>query len=471
MSITRSRKLRYYSYQEFDVQEHIRIDISKLTTRVDALLALYREKTAILGVIGLGYVGLPLSLAAARAGFKVIGFDINTERVTRINKGEAVIKHITPETIASCIRSDKFEATDDFSRLQEADVIMIAVPTPLSKQREPDLSYVVNTTQSIAKTLRHDQLIILESTTYPGTTRQLMRPILETTGLISGQDFFLAFSPEREDPGNPKFETSTIPKVVGGDGPEASTLACAIYSEFIAKTVRVLSPDIAEAVKLTENIFRSVNIALMNELKVVYESMGISIWEVIEAAKTKPFGYMPFYPGPGLGGHCIPIDPFYLTWKAREYNISTKFIELAGEINTAMPQYVIERTALALDQTYGRGLKGSRILVVGLAYKKNIDDMRESPSLRLLQLLDTRGALADYHDPYIPAVTPTREYCELLGRKSAHLDDIHNYEAVIISTDHDCVDYAEIVSRARVIVDTRNACGSRGLHSDKIFMA
>ena len=451
------------------MQEHS--IISKLTPRVEALLSLYREKKAILGVIGLGYVGLPLSLAAARAGFKVIGFDINTERVTRINNAEAVIKHIAPETIASCIRSGKFEATDEFSRLAEADVIMIAVPTPLSKQREPDLSYVENTTKSIAKTLRHDQLIILESTTYPGTTRELMRPILEATGLLSGQDFFLAFSPEREDPGNPKFETSTIPKVVGGDGPDASTLACAIYSEFIAKTVRVLSPDIAEAVKLTENIFRSVNIALMNELKVVYDCMGISIWDVIEAAKTKPFGYMPFYPGPGLGGHCIPIDPFYLTWKAREYNISTKFIELAGEINTAMPQYVIDRVALALDQTFGRGLKGAKILVVGLAYKKNIDDMRESPSLRLLQLLDARGALADYHDPFIPAVTPTREYHELLGREFAKLADVCNYDAVIISTDHDCVDYADIVARAKLIVDTRNACGSRGLHSDKIFMA
>jgi len=385
------------------VQEYIRNDLSQLSPRVEALLANYREKKAILGVIGLGYVGLPLSLAAARAGFKVIGFDINPERVTRINNGEAVIKHIAPEAIASSISSQKFAATNDFSRLREADVIMIAVPTPLSKQREPDLSYVVNTAKAIAKTLRPDQLIILESTTYPGTTREIMKPILEDTGLVSGRDFFLAFSPEREDPGNQKFETSTIPKVVGGDGPEASTLACAIYSEFIAKTVRVLSPDIAEAVKLTD--------------------------------------------------------------------ISTKFIELAGEINTAMPQYVIERTALALDQTFGRGLKGSKILVVGLAYKKNIDDIRESPSLRLLQLLDARGALADYHDPFVPAVTPTREYHELLGRKSAQVADAGAYDAVIISTDHDCVDYGDIVSRAKLIVDTRNACGSRGLHSDKIFMA
>ena len=339
------------------MQDYTRNDLSELPLHMEALLASYREKKAILGVIGLGYVGLPLSLAAVRAGFKVIGFDINAERVNRISNGEAVIRHIAPETIASSIRSRKFEPTDDFSRLREADVIMIAVPTPLSKQREPDLSYVVNTAKAIAKTLRRDQLIILEFTTYPGTTREVMRPILESTGLTSGQDFFLAFSPEREDPGNQKYETSTIPKVVGGDGPEASALACTIYSEFIAKTVKVLSPDIAEAVKLTENIFRSVNIALMNELKVVYERMGINIWEVIEAAKTKPFGYMPFYPGPGLGGHCIPIDPFYLTWKAREYNISTKFIELAGEINTSMPQYVIERTALALDQTFGRGLR------------------------------------------------------------------------------------------------------------------
>jgi len=444
---------------------------SRLSSRIESLLGSYREKKAVIGVIGLGYVGLPLSLAANKAGFRVIGFDINPERVKRINNGEAVIQHMAPDAIASCIRTGRFEATVDLQRLGEADAIMIAVPTPLSKQREPDLTYVVNTAKAIAKSLRRDQLIILESTTYPGTTREVVRPILEATGLTCGQDFFLAFSPEREDPGNQKYETRTIPKVVGGDGGNASVLACAIYFEFVAKVVRVLSPDVAEAVKLTENIFRSVNIALMNELKLIFGCMGIDIWEVIEAAKTKPFGYMPFYPGPGLGGHCIPIDPFYLTWKAREYNISTRFIELAGEINTYMPKYVIERLALALDRSSGRGLKGAKILVLGLAYKKNIDDLRESPSLCLIQLLEQRGAIADYHDPYILSISPTREYPELAGRRSVPLTGVDGYEAVIISTDHDCIDYANLVSQAKLIVDTQNACGSRGLRNDKIFAA
>lgn len=442
-----------------------------MKSEIENLLSKYRDKSAVLGVIGLGYVGLPLSLAAAKAGFKVLGFDINPERVDRINRGEPVIKHIASATITTAVQSGKFLATSDFLRLAEVDVIMIAVPTPLSKQREPDLSYVVKSTEAIAATLRRNQLIILESTTYPGTTRQVMCPILEATGLRNGTDFFLAFSPEREDPGNEQYETSTIPKVVGGVGQEASLLASTIYSQFISSTVHVSSADAAEAVKLTENIFRSVNIALVNELKVVYERMGINVWEVINAAKTKPFGFMAFYPGPGLGGHCIPIDPFYLTWKAREYDAATRFIELAGQINTNMPYYVVDRLALALDQRAGRGLTNARILIIGLAYKKNIDDMRESPSLRLIDLLEARGAIADYYDPYIPAITPTREHIELLGRTSVSLADIEGYDAVLISTDHDNIDYADLVARAKVVIDTRNALGSRGITDPKVVFA
>ena len=348
---------------------------------------------------------------------------------------------------------------------------MIAVPTPLSKQREPDLSFVVRSTEAVAKTLRRDQLIVLESTSYPGTTREVMCPILEATGLRSGEDFFLAFSPEREDPGNQDFDTTTTPKIVGGHGPEATLLANTIYSQFISKTVVVSSMDTAEAVKLTENIFRSINIALVNELKVIFDKMGINVWEVIEAAKTKPFGYMPFYPGPGFGGHCIPIDPFYLTWKAREYGVTTRFIELAGEINTSMPYYVIDRLALALDKRSGRGLKGARVLVVGLAYKKNIDDLRESPSLHLINILESRGALVDYHDPYIPTITSTREHPELTGRQSVSLLRLRNYDVVLISTDHDCIDYAELVLLAPLVVDSRNACGKRGIVAENVVCA
>ena len=347
------------------------------------------------------------------------------------------------------------------------------MPTPLTAHREPDLTYVENTAKAIAPHLRPGQLVVLESTTYPGTTRDVVKPILEASGLKSGRDFFLAFRPEREDPGNAKFSTRVIPKVVGGDGTAAAEIADALYSTFVPKTVPVSSPETAEAVKLTENIFRSVNIALVNELKVVYAAMGIDVWEVIEAAKTKPFGFMPFYPGPGLGGHCIPIDPFYLTWKAREYELSTRFIELAGEINTAMPRYVVARLADELDARAGKGLNGARILMLGLAYKKNVDDIRESPAFKLIELLEKRGAACDFHDPYVPVVPRSREHPDMAGRKSVPLDPaaVAGYDAVLIVTDHDNVDYVSVAKSARLVVDTRNACARAGAVGPHIVKA
>ena len=436
-------------------------------------LARIAAKDYRIGIIGLGYVGIPLALTACKAGFKVVGFDIDTKRVGQINRGESFIKHIPTEAIAAARQEGRFRATTDFDELREVDAIIIAVPTPLTKHREPDLSYVEATARAIAPRLRKGHLVVLESTTWPGTTDEIMRPIFEKTGLKSGVDFYLAFSPEREDPGNPDFGTSTIPKVVGGDGADALELANAVYSALVVKTVPVSSSATAEAVKLTENIFRAVNIALVNELKVIYGKMGIDVWEVIDAAKTKPFGFMPFYPGPGLGGHCIPIDPFYLTWKAREFDVTTRFIELAGQINTAMPHWVIDRVAEALDRQQGRGLSKAKILVMGIAYKKNIDDMRESPSLRLIELLEERGAQADYHDPHVPVIPPTREHANLTGRASAALspEAINGYDAVLIATDHDAVDYKALVAAARLVVDTRNACAKAGLTGDNIVKA
>jgi UDP-N-acetyl-D-glucosamine dehydrogenase len=436
------------------------------------LLASFRARRARIGIIGLGYVGIPLALTAAKAGFKVLGFDIDAPRVEQINRGESFIKHISPELISEAVQDGKFQATADFNRLDEPDAILICVPTPLTKHREPDLSYVENTARAIAPRLRKGQLVVLESTTYPGTTDEVIRPIFEATGLKSGEDFFLAFSPEREDPGNPDFGTSTIPKVVGGDGPDALALAEALYSQLIVKTVPVSSTATAEAVKLTENIFRAVNIALVNELKVVYQAMGIDVWEVIDAAKTKPFGFMPFYPGPGLGGHCIPIDPFYLTWKAREYDIATRFIELAGQINTRMPYYVVNKLAEAVDKS-GKAFTGSKILMLGIAYKKNVDDMRESPSLKLIELIEARGAHVEYFDPYIPVIPMTREHAELAGRRSVALDAkaLASYDAVLIATDHDNVDYKLVVDNAKVVVDTRNACAKAGIPEGRVVKA
>ena len=432
------------------------------------------DRSIVIGIVGLGYVGIPLALAALRKGIKVIGFDIDQKRVDDLNAGRSAIKHIPMDLIAEGAGTGRVVATADFDRMAEPDALLIAVPTPLTKYREPDLSYVVKTTEAIARRLRRDQLVVLESTTYPGTTDEVMRPILEkATGLKSGEEFFLAFSPEREDPGNPDYGTSTIPKVVGGDGPDALAMALALYGALVVKAVPVSSTATAEAVKLTENIFRAVNIALVNELKTVYAAMGIDVWEVIEAAKTKPFGFMPFYPGPGLGGHCVPIDPFYLTWKAREYDVATRFIELAGEINTRMPYQVVDRLTALLDAVGHKNLSDARILILGIAYKKNIDDMRESPSLKLIELIEKRGARVEYHDPFIPVIPPTREHAELAGRRSVAVDgaSLAGFDAVLIATDHDDVDYRALVAGSKLVVDTRNACARAGITADNVFKA
>ncbi|SEL92061.1 UDP-N-acetyl-D-glucosamine dehydrogenase [Bosea lupini] len=432
------------------------------------------NRSLVVGIIGLGYVGIPLALATLRQGFRVVGFDIDARRVDDINAGRSAIKHIPMEPIAQAVAADRFVATADFDRLGEPDALLIAVPTPLTRHREPDLSYVVKTTEAIGRRLRRGQLVVLESTTYPGTTDEVMRPILEkASGLKSGADFFLAFSPEREDPGNPDFGTSNIPKVVGGDGLDAQAMALALYGALVVRTVPVSSTATAEAVKLTENIFRAVNIALVNELKTVYSAMGIDIWEVIEAAKTKPFGFMPFYPGPGLGGHCVPIDPFYLTWKAREYDVATRFIELAGEINTRMPYLVVDRLATLLDVHGRKNLSDASILILGLAYKKNVEDTRESPSLKLIELIEKRGARTAFHDPHVPVLPPTREHPTLAGRRSVPVDaaSLAAFDAVLIATDHDDVDYAAIVAGSKLVIDTRNVCTRAGIEADNVFKA
>ncbi|MDQ0995643.1 UDP-N-acetyl-D-glucosamine dehydrogenase [Phyllobacterium ifriqiyense] len=423
------------------------------------------------GVIGLGYVGLPLAITLARSGLHVTGFDVDPAKIIALDAGNSYIEAVSNADLARETSAGRFHSSDDFGQLALCDVIVICVPTPLTKHRDPDLSYVEATSRSIAATLRRGQLIVLESTTYPGTTDDIVKTILEKTGLKSGQDFFLGFSPEREDPGNRDFDTSSIPKIVAGDGAEASELMQAFYGQAVKTVVPVSSNATAEAVKLTENIFRAVNIALVNELKTLYAAMGIDIWEVIEAAKTKPFGYMPFYPGPGLGGHCIPIDPFYLTWKSREYELPTRFIELAGEINSAMPRYVISKLSEALDIREGKALSRSRILIIGLAYKKNVPDIRESPSLRLMEIIHERGGTADYHDPYVAEIPTTREYMALKGRQSIDLtkETVQSYDAVLISTDHDCIDYASIAAWSPLIVDTRNIFTKRGLMADHII--
>lgn len=437
------------------------------------LLEKITARRAQVGVIGLGYVGLPLAVASARAGFNVLGFDTDPAKITAIDARESYIEAVPQPVLAEVVAAGRFAATGDFTRLGQCDVIVICVPTPLTRHREPDLSFVLRTCEDIAATLHPDQVIVLESTTYPGTTDGPVKAVLERGGLRSGQDFFLGFSPEREDPGNRAFDTASIPKVVAGDGPRATALIEAFYSAVVARVVPVSTPATAEAVKITENVFRAVNIALVNELKVIYDAMGIDIWEVIEAAKTKPFGYMPFYPGPGLGGHCIPIDPFYLTWKSREYDLTTRFIELAGEINSAMPRHVVNRLAEALDRRLGRALSRSRVLVVGLAYKKNVPDIRESPSLRLIELIEERGGRADYHDPFVPQIPRTRAYGALMGRRSVPLDaaSLQGFDAVLISTDHDGLDYAAMASHAALIIDTRNVVGRLGLPMDKVVKA
>jgi UDP-N-acetyl-D-glucosamine dehydrogenase len=417
------------------------------------------SRKANVGVIGLGYVGLPLALAAHRAGFAVTGFDIDRRKVELINNGGSPMHTLPAGRVAeACARRD-FRASHDFSEIGNVNALAICVPTPLSRHREPDLTFIERTGEAIAPHLKRGQLIVLESTTYPGTTQDVLRPVLEKSGLKAGRDFFLAYSPEREDPGNPDFETSTIPRVVGGDDPATAELAAALYGQIVSKVVPVASCATAEAVKLTENIFRAVNIALVNELKQIYSRMGINVWDVIDAAKTKPFGFMPFYPGPGLGGHCIPIDPFYLTWKAREYNVATRFIELAGEVNAAAPRGVIEALIEALSTRHQKSLNGARVLLLGMAYKKNVDDMRESPSLTILEMLEARGARVEYYDPHIPVIPMTREHAPLAGRKSVtwNKDTISAFDAALICTDHDAVDYRALGEWLPLIVDTRNA--------------
>lgn len=440
---------------------------------VAALRDAITGKTAKIGILGLGYVGLPLACLFAEKGFQVTGFDVDPAKIRQLAAGKSYIRHIGTKRVAPLVKGRKFAASDDFSQLGGMDVLIVCVPTPLTRHREPDLQFIVKTGETIARHLRPGQLVVLESSTYPGTTREVLRPILEAAGLRSGRDFHLAYSPEREDPGNVTFGTAAIPKVVGGDGPAALKLATLLYDQIVVKTVPVSSPETAELVKLTENIFRAVNIALVNELKVICTAMGIDVWEVIDAAKSKPFGFMPFYPGPGLGGHCIPIDPFYLTWKAREFGINTRFIELAGEINTAMPGFVITRLVEALSAQAGKALKGARILMLGVAYKKNVDDQRESPSLHIMEALEKLGAKVSYHDPHIPRITPTREYPELTGRRSVALTakTVAAADAVLIVTDHDAVDYTLVASQAKLVVDTRNALAKRKTKSRKVIKA
>lgn len=416
-------------------------------------------RTAKVGVVGLGYVGLPLAIACLNAGYNVIGFDIDQAKISMLQRGQSPIGRIPSTVLKAKNAEGRFVVSTAYSSLADSDIIVICVPTPLNRHREPDLSYIMQSTRGIAEILHKAQLISLESTTYPGTTRDVMRPILEAGGLKSGSDFFLAFSPEREDPGNPDFHTATIPKVVGGDGTDASRLATAFYASVVERVVPVSSCEVAEAVKLTENIFRSVNIALVNELKVIYTKMGINVWEVIDAAKTKPFGFMPFYPGPGLGGHCIPIDPFYLTWKAREFDVPTRFIELAGEINTHAPYYVVDALVEELGRHKKKAVNGSRILMVGLAYKKNVEDTRESPAFTLIRLIEERGGEVDFHDPFVPEVPHMREHSEMAGRKSIRFDAkaLSQYDAAVICTDHDGVDYALLAQSVGLVIDTRNA--------------
>ncbi len=440
---------------------------------VAALLRKFETRKAKIGVIGLGYVGLPLACAICAAGFQAIGFDIDQPKIQMLKKGQSYIGNIHNDKVSEFVRGGKFHPTSDFKRLAEVDAILLCVPTPLNRNREPDMTYIVKTSETVARHLKRGQVIVLESTTYPGTTRDVMRPILEeASGLKSGIDFFIAFSPEREDPGNAKYHTAIIPKVIGGDGEDALKLAQTMYDQFLVKTVAVSSPEAAEAVKLTENIFRSVNIALVNELKVIYDAMGIDIWEVIEAAKTKPFGYMPFYPGPGLGGHCIPIDPFYLTWKAREFGVPTKFIELAGEINVYMPRFVVERTAQALNARFARPLNGAKVLLLGMAYKKNVADIRESPAFAIMELLKERRAEVTFHDPFVNVIPAVHEHMAFAGLSSQPLNPktLRAQDAVIVVTDHDNVDYGMVAQHARLVIDTRNAL-SKAKSRDNIFKA
>jgi UDP-N-acetyl-D-glucosamine dehydrogenase len=433
------------------------------------LLNKIKNKQAAIGVVGLGYVGLPLLIEFCKAGFPVTGLDIDNKKIEMLSQGKSYIKHIPDERICLLTQDIKFQGSTDFSLVKELDCILICVPTPLNKNREPDMSYILSTAKQIAPHITKDQLIVLESTTYPGTTQEILVTELESgSELKAYHDFHIAYSPEREDPNNKHFTTATIPKVIGADTPECLKITDALYSSIIQSTVPVSSTKVAEATKLMENIFRAVNIALVNELKVVFDKMGIDIWEVIEASSTKPFGFMPFYPGPGLGGHCIPIDPFYLTWKAKQFGVATRFIELAGEVNVSMPDYVIEKILFALDQA-GKILTDSRVLLLGIAYKKNVDDDRESVTFKIMEILEQKGAEVDYNDPYISTIKPRREYKQFIGKQSVPMEKLNTYDIVIILTDHSIYDYDTIVKQSNLIVDTRNACGH--IKSKKIIKA
>jgi len=434
------------------------------------LLQKINENKAVVGVVGLGYVGLPLLMEFVEQGFTTIGLDIDQFKVDKLNAGESYIKHIDGERVKAVRQTNLFEATSDFARIKDVDCILICVPTPLTKHREPDVSYITSTGEVLAKHIRKEQFIVLESSTYPGTTEEVLKPILEKSGLKGDKDFWVAFSPEREDPNNPNFNTRTIPKVIGANTEYARQLASALYEKVIVKTVPVSSSQAAEATKLLENIFRSVNIAMVNEMKMILDKMGIDVWEVIQAASTKPFGFMPFYPGPGLGGHCIPIDPFYLTWKAREFEMNTRFIELAGEVNTSMPYWVVDKVMNALND-HEKSIKGSRILLLGAAYKKDIDDPRESPSFKLIEIMLDKGALVDYNDPLIPELPDMRNYD--IKKKSVELtpENLASYDCVLISTDHTVYDWDFIVKHSKLVIDTRNATQNVLECRDKIVKA
>jgi UDP-N-acetyl-D-glucosamine dehydrogenase len=455
-----------YSMLARNVHEHEKVSVAMITKDADSgitgslhhskLLAKIESGAVRVGIIGLGYVGLPLARAFAERGIVVLGFDVDPVKVAKLEKGQSYIGHIPDSTIRR-IREQRFEATTSFERLDEPDVIIVCVPTPLTEAREPDLTYIVNSSQAIAVRLRPGQLIVLESTTYPGTTRQVVLPLLAARGLEPGRDFFLAFSPEREDPGNPQFSAPTIPKVVGGLEPASLELAVALYGKVVVRVVSVSSPEVAEACKILENTYRAINIALVNELKMLYDRMGINVWDVIEAAKSKPFGFQAFYPGPGLGGHCIPIDPFYLTWVARKYGLPTRFIELAGEINTAMPAYVVNKIADALNENC-KPIKESKIILLGMAYKKDVDDPRESPGFELMELLLKKGAMVHYNDPHIPVLPTMRHYPHLrMSSQELTVEFLRSQDCVLIVTDHSAYDWNWIGQHAPLIVDTRNA--------------
>ncbi len=441
-----------------------------MSDALSSLLARIRGKSATVGIIGLGYVGLPLARAFTVAGLRVLGFDIDPGKIAKLTAGQSYIKQL-PDSVIADMRAGGFEATDRFDRLGEPDAVLVCVPTPLTESREPDLTYVANSAHAIAASLRRGQLVVLESTTYPTTTRNVVLPVLERSGLVAGSDFFLAFSPEREDPGNPTHSVTRIPKVVGGLDDASGDAACELYSAVVPKVVRVSTPEVAEACKILENTYRAINIALVNEMKVLYDRMGIDIWEVIDAAKTKPFGFQAFYPGPGLGGHCIPLDPFYLSWIARHYGFNTRFIELAGEVNTSMPSFVVSKVADTLNDV-GKAVRGSRVLILGMAYKKDVDDPRESPGFELMDLLLKKGAVVTYNDPHIPELPRMRHWPHLSMTSSPLTPEVlAAQDAVLIATDHTAYDYGFIVEHSRLVIDTRNATKAVAAGRGKVVRA